>query len=88
MFNADYTYTSSLFNDTENSSYLRRDPVNMVNGSVSYRAADDRWRLTVGGTNLFNERYIVTGGVNRAAGLVFASYNAPTEWYATVGVKF
>jgi outer membrane receptor protein involved in Fe transport len=62
--------------------------VNLVNASVSYRAAEDHWRITVGGTNLLNERYIVTGGVNRAAGLVFGSYNAPTEWYATLGMRF
>ena len=43
---------------------------------------------TVGGVNLTNDRYLVSGGNQTAAGLLFGTYNRPTEWYARVGVKF
>jgi outer membrane receptor protein involved in Fe transport len=41
----------------------------------------------VGGTNLTNDRYIVSGNL-QAAGLIFGTYNRPTEWYARLGVEF
>ncbi|HEY0959707.1 MAG TPA: hypothetical protein VGE05_10580, partial [Novosphingobium sp.] len=67
---------------------LRRPTSDVVNASVSYRAPDEKWSLTVGGTNLTNDRYLTTGNANIAAGTIYGTYNRPAEWYARLGVTF
>ncbi len=84
---ADYTWTSSQWNDTERTFLLRRNSTDIVNASISYRAPSSNWDVTVGATNLTGERYIVTG-LTQIAGGIFGSWSAPAEWYARLGVKF
>ncbi|RXR30470.1 TonB-dependent receptor [Sphingobium fluviale] len=83
----DYTRTSSVWNDTERAYLLRRPASDTLNASLSYKAASGNWTATVGGTNLTNDRYYVTGNV-QAAGVIFGTYNRPVEWYARLGVEF
>lgn len=83
----DYTRTSSIWNDTERAYVLRRPASDTLNASLSYEAPSGHWSLTVGGTNLTNDRYYVTGNV-QAAGVIFGTYNRPVEWYARLGVEF
>lgn len=83
----DYTRTSSVWNDTERAYVLRRPATDTLNASVTYREADRRWDLTAGGTNLTNDRYVVSGNL-QAAGLLFGTYNRPREWYLRLGVEF
>ncbi len=87
-FNADYTYTSSLFNDTENSPILRRDAVHMLNGSIGYEEPQGRYQLSIGATNLLDERYLTTGFVQAGGALAYGSYSRPTEWYAKLQLIF
>ena len=65
-----------------------RKATEILNASATYKAPGGRYELTVGGTNITDQRYLVTGGPNTAAGLVFGTYSRPAEWYARVGVKF
>ena len=37
---------------------------------------------------LTNQRYLITGQSNLAAGIVSGTFNRPAEWYARLGVKF
>jgi len=60
----------------------------VVNASITYREPNDHWDLTVGGTNLSNERYLTTGQAQLAGGQIYGTYSRPAEWYARVGVKF
>nr|WP_240704722.1 TonB-dependent receptor [Croceicoccus sediminis] len=83
----DYTRTSSVWNDTERAYLLKRPSTDMLNASVTYEAPSGNWSMTVGGTNLTDDRYLVTGNV-QAAGVIFGTYNKPTEWYARLGVDF
>lgn len=85
---ADYTHTSSLWNDTERTFLLRRPSVDMLNASVTYEAPSRNWQLTVGGSNLLDESYLVTGQAQIAGGLIYGTYNRPTEWYARLGFEF
>ena len=41
----------------------------------------------LGGTNLTDDRYLVTGSVNEAAGEHVGTYNPPRQWYVTVRVN-
>lgn len=85
---ADYTYTDEMKNDTEGTFLLVRPSTNIVNASVTYREPQDRYELTVGGTNLTDERYLTTGQAQIAGGVVYGTYSRPSEWYARVAVKF
>jgi iron complex outermembrane receptor protein len=60
----------------------------MVSASITYRAPDEKWDVTVGGTNLTNERFINTGQAQIAGGQIFGTWSRPAEWYAKLGVKF
>ncbi|MDF0491414.1 TonB-dependent receptor [Sphingomonas sp. H39-1-10] len=86
--NVDYTYTSALFNNTENTPELRRDPVHLVNPSIIYRAPGNRWSLTAGGNNVANQRYLTTGQFQPGGGLIYGTYSRPAEWNAKLGVTF
>jgi iron complex outermembrane receptor protein len=84
----DWTHTTSMRNDTEGTYVLIRQATDIMNASLSWKAPGGRYDLTVGGTNITNNRYLVTGGPNFTAGLVFGTYSRPAEWYARLGIKF
>ncbi len=83
----DYTHTGAMFNDVQNTPLLSRPKVDMVDASASYVSPSGKVTLTVGGTNLTDKRYVTTGQPQVAGGVVFGTYNAPREWYATIGLK-
>jgi iron complex outermembrane receptor protein len=85
---ADYTHTTSLKNDTEGYFLLVRPSTDIVNASIQYQEPNGRWNLTAGGTNLTDDRYLVTGQAQFAGGQAYGTYSRPTEWYARLGVKF
>jgi len=84
----DWTHTTSMRNDTEGTIVLIRQATDIMNASLTWKAPGGRYDVTVGGTNITNNRYLVTGGPNFTAGLVFGTYSRPAEWYARLGVKF
>ena len=88
IFIGDWSHASSAWNDTQRTFALRRKANDLVNASVSYEEPGGHWSVTVGGTNLTDERFLTSGGSNLAAGTMFGTYNRPHEWYARLGVKF
>ncbi|QGP81207.1 TonB-dependent receptor [Sphingobium sp. CAP-1] len=85
---ADWTYSSSAWNDTGRTFLLKRVSSDIVNASLSYREPNGHWTLTAGGTNLTDKRYLTSGGPNISAGMVFGTYNRPREWYLRFGFAF
>jgi iron complex outermembrane receptor protein len=88
QFNVDWTYTSHLFNDIGNTSELKREATHMLDASITYRAPGAHWEASIGGTNLANERYIVTGQNQGAVAVIQATYSDPTEWFATFRYRY
>lgn len=88
VFLADVTFTSGMKNDTEGSFLLDRPSTTVLNASLTYRAPSENWDITVGGTNLTDERYLTTGQAQLAGGQIYGTYSRPAEWYARLGVKF
>ncbi|PSO09628.1 MULTISPECIES: TonB-dependent receptor [unclassified Sphingobium] len=84
----DYSRTSSIWNDTERTYLLRRPATDTLGASVMYREPGDHWTVTVGGTNITNDRFVSNGLAQVAGGLIYGAYNRPAEWYARLGVKF
>lgn len=85
---ADWTYSSSAWNDTQRTFLLQRVPSDIVNASIGYREPGGHWSVTAGGTNLTDKRFITSGGSNIAAGAIFGTYNRPREWYLRFGFDF
>ena len=88
IFIADYTHSSSLWNDTERAYLLQRPGTDILNGSVTYKEPQDHWDLTLGMTNITDTRYLVTGQAQIAGGQIYGTYSRPREWYAKLGLKF
>ena len=86
-FGVDYTHTNAIFNDVQNTALLARPKLDMINASTSIVSPSGKVTFTVGGTNLTDKRYITTGQPQIAGGVIFGTYNAPREWYATLGLK-
>ncbi len=84
---ADYTRTSSLWNDTERAFLLQRPSTDMLNGSITYKSGNS-WDVTAGMTNITDERYLVTGQAQIAGGQFYGTYSRPREWYLKLGLDF
>ena len=84
----DYSHTSHMFNDVQNTPLLARPDVDMVNASTSIALPSGKITFTIGGTNLTDKRYVTTGQPQIAGGVIFGTYNPPREWYATLGMKY
>ncbi|MGI9229740.1 MAG: TonB-dependent receptor [Gammaproteobacteria bacterium] len=79
----DYSYRSRQANDAENTPELFSDAVSLFSASVSYRPPSDRWEVALGGTNLTDKRYIVSGFRQPGSGAIDGTYSRPREWYLT-----
>jgi iron complex outermembrane receptor protein len=76
-----------MFNDSLNTANLSRPSTENLNAMIRYTSPEDKYEFVVGGTNLTDDRYLVTGSINEAAGEHVGTYNAPSQWYVTVRVK-
>jgi iron complex outermembrane receptor protein len=85
---ADFTYTDDVWNDSLNTPELFRPSVENWNAAIHYMSPERQYQFTLGGTNLSDERYLVTGSINDAAGERVGTYSRPREWYLTVRVNF
>ena len=80
VLRADWTYSSSMRNDPLGTYLMDRKATHIVNASTTCKAPSGMWDLTLGGTKLTNERYIITGQSNQPAGVISGTYNLPVEW--------
>ena len=80
---ADYAYRDEQANDAENTPLLFSDAVGVINAAIAYRSSADNWEAVFGGTNLSDERYIVSGFRQPGAGVIDGTYSRPREWYLT-----
>ncbi|KPF90751.1 TonB-dependent receptor [Novosphingobium sp. AAP83] len=84
----DWTHRTEVWNDVARYLSLRRPATDIVNANITYREPGKRWDLTVGGTNLVNQRFLINGAANDAAGAHYGSFNRPREWYVRMGFTF
>jgi iron complex outermembrane receptor protein len=87
IFRTDWEYTSKLANDLSNTPELIQGEVNYVNASLTYTNPSGNWDLVVGGRNITDERHIITGQHQPAAGMVLGTYNRPAEWFLTLRIR-
>jgi iron complex outermembrane recepter protein len=85
---AAWTHISKTWLDAERTYLVRRPDTDVLDASVTFRNPADEWNLTLGGTNLIDDRYITNGGANLTGGFIQGAYNRPREWYARFEWKF
>jgi iron complex outermembrane receptor protein len=87
----DWSYTSELFNDVLNSEELARDELNLLGASLGFASGDGLWDLSIRGTNLTDEEYIIAGNAERYVqniGYTQATYARPREWWIALRRNF
>jgi iron complex outermembrane recepter protein len=78
---ADYAYKSEQYKEFTNEPTLKQDSYGIVNAGITYQTSDDHWMATLGGTNLTDEIYIVSGVSNNGIGYTQAVVSRPREWF-------
>jgi iron complex outermembrane receptor protein len=84
----DFTHTSVIANDSINTSLLMRPVTNVMNVALTYLSPADKYELSVGGTNVTNDRFLTTGNQDTTSSIIYGTYNPPAEWFVTGRVKF
>ncbi|HZF16147.1 MAG TPA: TonB-dependent receptor [Steroidobacteraceae bacterium] len=84
----DYTRTASMFNDAPNVALLFRPATDNLTAAIHYLAPSEKYELTLGGTNLTDDRYLTVGSVNGGQGETVGTYNPPRQWYLSLRMKF
>jgi iron complex outermembrane receptor protein len=72
---------------TLDSSLLKRPDSENLNASITFTGASDNWDFSIGGTNLTDDRYLVTGQNQSAGGQIYGTYNPPRQWFASIRVR-
>lgn len=87
-FSVDYTNTASMFNDAPNTPLLARPSTDNLGAAIHYFSPGEKYSVTVGGTNLTDDRYLTVGSVNGAQGETVGTYNPPRQWYLNLRMNF
>jgi iron complex outermembrane receptor protein len=87
-FRTDLSMYSRIYHDVANSPLATDDGYTLVNARLSYTLPGQAVQLSVFGTNLTNELYLVSGNVSGGFGLAEASYGRPREWGVSASYRF
>jgi iron complex outermembrane receptor protein len=87
MLHGDWSRKSKIANDAVNNPLFIQSAVSLYNASLGFVPNGGNWEILVGGRNLTDERYIVSGFQNDGAGVATAVFSRPREWYLTVRIK-
>ena len=79
----DVRHQGDAFRNVTNTVDQQSDAYTLVNARIGYRSPDDRYNVTLGGSNLTDEVYYLLGGENQTR-----SYQAPREIFVKLGVNF
>ncbi len=83
-----YSYASETPNQVERSFSLQRDAIHLFDLIATYKFSDKPVSVTIGGKNLGDERYLVTGISNTSSGVESGTYNRGREWFLSIGMEY
>jgi iron complex outermembrane receptor protein len=83
---ADYSHRSSQYKEFSNDPALFQRGYGILGASVTYVTPGKNWEVAVGGTNLTDEAYIISGETSSEYSRAFVS--RPREWYARLKYQF
>jgi iron complex outermembrane receptor protein len=85
---ADWTHYSTVYNDVANDPDLTQPGYDLFGARIGYTSPDGLWQAAIFGSNLSDERYMVSGNASSGFGLKEASFGRPREWGASLSRKF
>jgi iron complex outermembrane recepter protein len=84
----DWSYRSKFYNDASNREDISQPGYSLVNGSIAWLSADERWTVTGSVANIFDKDYSITSVFNAS----FPNNNAlparGREWSVKVQAQF
>ena len=83
----DWSNKSQIANDAVNNIVLLQGAVNTYNAALAFTPTGKNWEIVLGGRNLSDERYIVSGFQNDGIGVSSAVFSRPREWYLTFRIR-
>lgn len=84
---ADISYRDQVFNNVANTPEIATGARTLLNASIRYTTADERWAFTAAGRNLLDRKYAANGIF--IGGLLSALYPAdPLTWSLSARLKF
>ena len=84
----DASYSSEYANDPDNSLPIFTPDLTLVNASLRWLSAEDRYIVTVGAKNITDEQYVISGYLNEAIGHTERIYDRGFQWYLSGRVNF
>jgi iron complex outermembrane recepter protein len=84
----DYDYRSAQFKEFTNNAALRQGAYGILNARLTYQTGDSHWSASLGGTNLTDKIYIVSGVNNSGIGYTQATVSRPREWFAELKYSY
>jgi iron complex outermembrane receptor protein len=83
-----YSWKDDAFNDATNTPLLFQEAYGLLSASLMFTSADSKWSLGVGGENLTDEEYIVSGFNQPGVGYTIATQARPREWWGRLQYNF
>jgi iron complex outermembrane receptor protein len=84
----DLTHSDKYFIEIDNVSVVGQNAYDTIDARAAWNDSENKWEVSVGGTNLTNEA-VVANGVNATANNSrIVTYKPPRQWYAGVRVNF
>jgi len=84
----DWSYRSKFFLNSGNTPELLQRPYGVLNAAIALDTSDGLWRITLGGTNLTDRRFLVSGAASASEGEAEGVYARPREWFLSVRRDF
>jgi len=86
----DWRYRDDMYNDALNSELLKQDSYDLIDLSISFVDVSGLWSVVLRGTNLSDERFIVSGQDQTQAGVgnAEAVFSRPRGWSLAVERRF
>ncbi|MET3665742.1 TonB-dependent receptor [Caulobacter sp. 1776] len=84
----DWSHYSTVYNDVANDPDLTQGAYDLFGARLAYASPGRVWQAALFGTNLSDERYMVSGNASSGFGLKEASFGRPREWGVSLSRKF
>lgn len=83
---SDYSWTDDQQKDFANDPRAFQNSYGILDASLTYTTADDKWLVSLGGTNLTDKIYSISTVADPAT--VIATASRPAEWYLRLKYNF
>ncbi len=80
-FRVDWSHRAEQQMDTFNTPQIFQEDYSLVNANIRWTSVDEDYEVTLGGTNLTDEKYLVSGIVGDAFQSYEGVYARGSEWY-------